>query len=89
VADVDARVVCQFLGVPWDGQLAQQPVDQVGVVSEALRLANWQKHEMEAYIVDAAHRQSVDKAATLEKNPPILLMLRWAQDHFNAGEIAP
>jgi hypothetical protein len=44
---------------------------------------------MEAYIVDGAHRQSVDNAAALEKNPPILLMLRWAQDHFNAGETAP
>jgi hypothetical protein len=67
------------------------PADQLSVYAEALRLANWQKHEMEAYIRDypPGHHQSVDDAAAQEGNPPIALMLRWAQDHFDAGETAP
>jgi hypothetical protein len=69
----------------------QPPPDQLSVYAEALRLANWQKHEMEAYIRDypPGHHASVDDAATREGNPPIALMLRWAQDHFDAGETAP
>jgi hypothetical protein len=67
------------------------PADQLSVYAEALRLANWQKHEFEAYIRDypPGHRASVDEAALGEGNPPIALMLRWAQDHFDAGETAP
>jgi hypothetical protein len=67
------------------------PADQLSVYAEALRLANWQKHEMEAYIRDypPGHRQSVDDAARLEGAAPITLMLRWAQDHFTQGETAP
>jgi hypothetical protein len=69
----------------------QPPPDQLSVYAEALRLANWQKHEMEAYIRNypPGHRQSVDEAAHDEGNAPITLMLRWAQDHFDAGETAP
>jgi hypothetical protein len=69
----------------------QPPADQLSVYAEALRLANWQKHEMEAYIRDdpPGHRQSVDNAASLEGAAPITLMLRWAQDHFTQGETAP
>src|SRR5262249_51988132 len=65
------------------------PVLTVAVVLDALRLANWEKHEMEAYIRDDAHRMSVDAAAQAEGNPPIVLLLRWARDHYNAGETAP
>jgi hypothetical protein len=69
----------------------QPPPDQLSVYAEALRLANWQKHEMEAYIRDypPGHHASVDEAALSEGNAPITLMLRWAQDHFDAGETAP
>jgi hypothetical protein len=90
VAEADAQAVCHFLGLSWSGQPSHQPtIDQVGVLREALRLANWQKHEMEAYIVDDAHQKSVDAAAVAEGNPPIVLMLRWARDHYTAGETAP
>ena len=61
----------------------------VETVLDALRLANWQKHEMEAYIRDPAHRRSVDEAAAQEGNPAIVLMLRWARDHYEAGEDVP
>ena len=44
---------------------------------------------MEAYIRDPAHRESVDAAAAQEGNPPIVLLLRWARDHYEAGEAAP
>jgi hypothetical protein len=69
----------------------QPPASDLSVYAEALRLANWQKHEMEAYIRDdpPGHRQSVDDAAHLEGAAPITLMLRWAQDHFTQGETAP
>jgi hypothetical protein len=67
------------------------PASDLSVYAEALRLANWQKHEFEAYIRDdpPGHRASVDDAARNEGNAPITLMLRWAQDHFDAGETAP
>jgi hypothetical protein len=106
IAQADVRAICAFLKIdpptflpsptpptsPHPVQPAPQPpADQLSVYAEALRLANWQKHEMEAYIRDypPGHRQSVDDAATREGNPPIALMLRWAQDHFDAGETAP
>jgi murein DD-endopeptidase MepM/ murein hydrolase activator NlpD len=65
------------------------PALTVSDVLAALRLANWQKHEMEAYIVDPAHRKSVDDAAAAERQPPIVLMLRWARDHYKAGHTPP
>jgi murein DD-endopeptidase MepM/ murein hydrolase activator NlpD len=65
------------------------PALTVEAVLDALRFANWQKHEMEAYIRDPAHRERVDAAAAQEGNPPINLMLRWARDHYEAGELAP
>jgi hypothetical protein len=70
---------------------AAPPASDLSVYAEALRLANWQKHEFEAYIRDypPGHRQSVDDAAALEGAAPITLMLRWAQDHFTQGETAP
>jgi hypothetical protein len=106
IAQADVRAICAFLKIdpptflpshtpptsPHPVQPAPQPpADQLSVYAEALRLANWQKHEMEAYIRDypPGHRQSVDDAAHNEGNAPITLMLRWAQDHFDAGETAP
>jgi hypothetical protein len=67
------------------------PASDLSVYAEALRLANWQKHEFEKYIRDypPGQRQSVDDAARAEGNAPITLMLRWAQDHFTQGETAP
>ena len=65
------------------------PSLSVASVLDALRLANWQKHEMEAYIRDPAHRRSVDDAAAREGNQPIVLMLRWARDHYTAGDDVP
>jgi hypothetical protein len=106
IAQADVRAICAFLKIdpptflpsptPPDFAPPVQPptpppADQLSVYAEALRLANWQKHEMEAYIRDypPGHRQSVDEAAFSEGNAPITLMLRWAQDHFDAGETAP
>jgi hypothetical protein len=93
IAQADTRAICAFLKIdpPTFTPGPQPPADQLSVYAEALRLANWQKHEMEAYIRDdpPGHRASVDDAATQEGNPPIALMLRWAQDHFDAGETAP
>jgi N-acetylmuramoyl-L-alanine amidase len=98
IAQADVRAICAFLKIDPPTFTAQPqppsptpPADQLCVYVDALRLANWQKHEMEAYIRDypPGHRQSVDDAATREGNAPITLMLRWAQDHFDAGETAP
>jgi hypothetical protein len=99
IAQADVRAICAFLKIdpptfttqPPPPDSPQPPPDQLSVYAEALRLANWQKHEMEAYIRDypPGHRQSVDDAARSEGNAPITLMLRWAQDHFDAGETAP
>jgi hypothetical protein len=105
IAQADVRAICAFFKIdpptflpsptpaPNTGSAppVQPPTDQISVYAEALRLANWQKHEMEAYIRDypPGHRASVDDAAAREGNPPIALMLRWAQDHFDAGETAP
>jgi hypothetical protein len=93
IAQADVRAICAFLKIdpPTLTPSPQPPADQLSVYAEALRLANWQKHEMEAYIRDypPGQRQSVDEAAAAEGNPPITLMLRWAQDHFTQGETAP
>jgi hypothetical protein len=103
IAQADVRAICAFLKIdpptftaqpapPVQPRPSDAPPDSdLSVYAEALRLANWQKHEMEAYIRDypPGHRQSVDEAATLEGAAPITLMLRWAQDHFDAGETAP
>jgi hypothetical protein len=95
IAQADVRAICAFLKIDPPTFTApaqpQPPADQLSVYAEALRLANWQKHEMEAYIRDdpPGHRASVDDAALSEGNAPIALMLRWAQDHFAAGETAP
>jgi hypothetical protein len=103
IAQADTAAICAFLKIdpptflpnPTPGSAPpvqpQPPASDLSVYAEALRLANWQKHEMEAYIRDypPGHRASVDDAARLEGNPPITLMLRWAQDHFDAGETAP
>jgi hypothetical protein len=96
VADIDAKCICQFVGVAWDAPVAPAPVDpcadvkqQVADLSSALNLANWQKHEFEAYIVDADHRASVDEDAASKDITPRDDMLQWASDHHNAGETAP
>jgi hypothetical protein len=97
IAQADVRAICAFLKIDpptFTAQpptIPQPPADQLCVYVDALRLANWQKHEMEAYIRDypPGHRQSVDDAASQEGAAPITLMLRWAQDHFDAGETAP
>jgi hypothetical protein len=106
IAQADVRAICAFLKIDPPTFTAptqppptssappvqpQTPADQLSVYAEALRLANWQKHEMEAYIRDypPGHHASVDEAAHDEGNAPITLMLRWAQDHFDAGETAP
>jgi hypothetical protein len=107
IAQADVRAICVFLKIdpptflpspaPTPGSsppVQPQPTppdSDLSVYAEALRLANWQKHEMEAYIRDypPGHRVSVDEAALSEGNAPITLMLRWAQDHFDAGETAP
>jgi hypothetical protein len=93
IAQADVRAICAFLKIapPTFTPSPQPPADQLSVYVEALRLANWQKHEFEAYIRDdpPGHRASVDDAARSEGNAPITLMLRWAQDHFDAGETAP
>lgn len=86
IADTDSKAICEFLGVPWETTPTPDPCFDV---SEALRLANWRKHEFEFYVRDLGHRQSVDDAATGEGIAPVDLMLRWAQDHFDAGEPAP
>jgi hypothetical protein len=96
VAQADTAAICAFLKIDPPTFTAQPapdapPDSDLSVYPEALRLANWQKHEMEAYIRDypPGHRQSVDDAAAQEGAAPITLMLRWAQDHFDAGETAP
>jgi hypothetical protein len=100
IAQADVRAICAFLKVdpptftdsaPTPSAQPQPPASDLSVYAEALRLANWQKHEMEAYIRDypPGHRQSVDDAAFQEGAAPITLMLRWAQDHFTQGETAP
>jgi hypothetical protein len=106
IAQADVRAICAFLKIDPPTFTAPTPslappvqprppdappADQLSVYAEALRLANWQKHEFEAYIRDdpPGHRQSVDDAAHSEGAAPITLMLRWAQDHFDAGETAP
>jgi hypothetical protein len=105
IAQADVRAICAFLKIdpptftgsappvqpPTPPDSPQPPPDQLSVYAEALRLANWQKHEFEKYIRDypPGHRQSVDEAALSEGAAPITLMLRWAQDHFTQGETAP
>jgi hypothetical protein len=98
IAQADVRAICAFLKIdpptftaPAPPVQPQPPASDLSVYAEALRLANWQKHEMEAYIRDypPGHRASVDEASRSEGNAPITLMLRWAQDHFDAGETAP
>jgi hypothetical protein len=100
IAQADTAAICAFLKIdpptflpaPTPPQpQPTPPASDLSVYAEALRLANWQKHEFEAYIRDdpPGHRASVDDAALGEGNAPITLMLRWAQDHFAAGETAP
>jgi hypothetical protein len=95
IAQADVRAICAFLKIDPPTFLPSPsptpPASDLSVYAEALRLANWQKHEFEAYIRDdpPGHRQSVDEAALSEGNAPIALMLRWAQDHFTQGETAP
>jgi hypothetical protein len=101
IAQADVRAICAFLKIDPPTFTASNattppvqptpPENDLSVYAEALRLANWQKHEFEAYIRDypPGHRASVDDAAVREGAAPITLMLRWAQDHFDAGETAP
>jgi murein DD-endopeptidase MepM/ murein hydrolase activator NlpD len=56
---------------------------------DALRLANLIKHEFESYLVDGDHARSVDGEAAAEGIDVVSLMIRWAHDHYEAGESAP
>lgn len=93
VADADARSICEFLGVAWQGiaPVPPAPPDPCTVYIDALRLANDIKYEFEKYLRDtpAGHRQSVDEAAAAEGIAPADLMIRWGTDHANAGDEAP
>lgn len=68
---------------------ASLPRDPLTDLANALRLANLIKHEFEYYIVDADQRARVDTAADQEGNPPVVLMLRWAHEHYENGQTAP
>lgn len=68
---------------------ANPPRDPLTDLTNALRLANLIKHEFEYYITDLDQRARVDTAADNEGNPPVVLMLRWAHEHYQNGDTAP